>query len=156
MTKHNISCIFCEDIRHEQGGKISLMGCFHKALKIPTVPCELIKLCVHITIVLDDDTELNDASVRLMLNGKERAEYSFEKNSIEMVGHDTNTPTHIIAGLQIPRFNIDELGTIDVLVTVNGQLQKAGSLKIISDEAHPPSKAANDPRPVVRRRTRKK
>lgn len=69
----NLTAIFCDDIRHEMGNKLSFMGCYQRDLFVATAPVALAKLCVFATastpqknpfkaltlrIVQDDDIEL--------------------------------------------------------------------------------------------------
>ena len=42
---------YCDDIRHEEGGKLSYMGVYSNALYTPSFPYVLPKLCVNVVIV---------------------------------------------------------------------------------------------------------
>lgn len=45
--------IFCDDVRNEVGGKLSLMGCYSGELSVPSFPMTLPKLCMHFSFVFD-------------------------------------------------------------------------------------------------------
>jgi len=77
-TDRILTAIFCDDIRHEMGNKISFMGCYQSELFVPAVPIVLPKLCVYATaltpiarpfkylvfrVILDDQTELAKVEV---------------------------------------------------------------------------------------------
>lgn len=68
-----LTAVFCDDIRHELGNKMSFMGCYQGELIVPELPAVLAKLCVHaamstaqgapfkaltLRVVQDDDIEL--------------------------------------------------------------------------------------------------
>jgi hypothetical protein len=72
-TDRILTAIFCDDIRHEVGNKMSFMGCYQGELFVPAVPTGLSKLCIFATaltpierpfksltfrIVMDDNVEL--------------------------------------------------------------------------------------------------
>lgn len=68
-----MTAIFCDDIRHEIGNKLSFMGCYQGELIVPSMPFVLSKLCIYASaltlsknpfktltfrIVQDDEIEL--------------------------------------------------------------------------------------------------
>lgn len=89
-----ISAIFCDDIRHELGGKMSYMGCYRGEIVVETAPVLLPKLCAFISIttpkerpfeslmfrvVQDDDVEL--ARINLPTKGLTENNQIFDKSS---------------------------------------------------------------------------
>lgn len=48
-TDRILTAIFCDDIRHEVGNKMSFMGCYQGELFVPAVPTGLSKLCIFAT-----------------------------------------------------------------------------------------------------------
>ncbi len=48
MNKATVHVIYCDDIRNEAFGKLSLMGVYHADLIIPAFPATLPKLCAYI------------------------------------------------------------------------------------------------------------
>ena len=52
MTDRYISTIFCDDIRHEVNGKMSLIGVYGGDLSVPSFPFTLNKFCISAKIVL--------------------------------------------------------------------------------------------------------
>src|SRR5690606_35262549 len=62
--------IYCDDIRREVGGAPSLMGVYRGALSVEQDDAIIKKLCVHVTIVLDEETASSDTSLRIDWNGK--------------------------------------------------------------------------------------
>jgi hypothetical protein len=46
-----LTAIFCDDIRHEVGNKMSFMGCYQGELFLPSAPIALAKFCVYVTLI---------------------------------------------------------------------------------------------------------
>ena len=44
------TAIFCDDVRHEVGNKISLIGCYADELIVDRLPASLPKLAVHVRV----------------------------------------------------------------------------------------------------------
>lgn len=42
--------VFCDDIRYEAGGKISLMGIYNGSLEVKELPVTMAKLCLIVTL----------------------------------------------------------------------------------------------------------
>lgn len=72
-TDRILTAIFCDDIRHEMGNKMSFMGCYQSELFVPAAPIGLAKLCIFATaitpvarpfksltfrVIMDEQTEL--------------------------------------------------------------------------------------------------
>lgn len=45
--ERTLNAIFCDDIRHEMGNKLSFMGCYQGELQVSDAPVALAKLCVY-------------------------------------------------------------------------------------------------------------
>ena len=61
-----VHAVFCDDIRQEMGGKVSLMGCYQGDLFVPFLPVALPKLCVFATISTPVGRPLKLLKVRVM------------------------------------------------------------------------------------------
>jgi len=61
-----VHAVFCDDIRQEVGGKVSLMGCYQGDLLVPFMPVALPKLCVFATISTPVERPLKTLKVRVM------------------------------------------------------------------------------------------
>jgi hypothetical protein len=68
-----VHAIFCEDIRQEMGGKVSLMGCFQGDLLVPFLPVALPKLCVFVTVSTPVKRPLKALKIRIMQDDVELA-----------------------------------------------------------------------------------
>lgn len=61
-----VHAVFCDDIRQEVGGKVSLMGCYQGDLFVPFMPVALPKLCVFVTVSTPVGRPLKTLKVRVM------------------------------------------------------------------------------------------
>ena len=68
--------LYCDDIREEVGGKISLIGCYGSELVVsqPAGPVVLPKLCAHVRIVTPIDRPIRRVTIRALVNGEILAE----------------------------------------------------------------------------------
>lgn len=65
---------FCDDIRHEIGGKITLVGCYAGEMIIDKLPAVLPKLCTQITAITPDGRPFERLLLRAYINGDILAE----------------------------------------------------------------------------------
>ena len=56
MIMRHVETLFCDDIRHEVGGKLTFIGVYSGVLFVPAFPLTLSKLCLSVRIVLPADT----------------------------------------------------------------------------------------------------
>ena len=45
-----VHVVFCDDIRHEVGNKVSFMGCYQREMLMPVTPWILARLCIFVTV----------------------------------------------------------------------------------------------------------
>lgn len=60
-----IQTVFCDDIRHELGGKLSYIGVYSGKLIVPTFPATLSKLCLAMNVLTPADRPFAKLTVRL-------------------------------------------------------------------------------------------
>jgi hypothetical protein len=65
MTRH-VETLFCDDIRHEVGGKLSFIGVYSGGLFVPAFPVTLSKLCLSVKIVTPAGEPLRVLNLRVM------------------------------------------------------------------------------------------
>jgi hypothetical protein len=61
-----IQTVFCDDIRHEVGGKLSYIGVYSGMLFVPTFPATLSKLCLAMNVLTPADRPFAKLTVRLL------------------------------------------------------------------------------------------
>lgn len=64
ITRH-VETLFCDDIRHELGGKLSFIGVYSGGLFVPAFPATLPKLCLMAKIVTPADEPLRLLNLRV-------------------------------------------------------------------------------------------
>jgi hypothetical protein len=69
--KPNFSVLFCDDIRHEVGGKVSLMGIYGSHLLVPSMPLHLPKLAIHFNIELPIELKPDSIKINILIDGKQ-------------------------------------------------------------------------------------
>ena len=60
--------IFCDDIRHEVGGKFSYIGVYSGQMFVPSFPITLPKLCLAMNVVTSADTPFRKLAMRLLMD----------------------------------------------------------------------------------------
>ncbi|MEO3879295.1 DUF6941 family protein [Rheinheimera fenheensis] len=129
--KPNITVLFCDDIRHELGGKVSLMGVYGSHLLVHTLPVQLPKLAVHFNIEMPTEMKPDSIKVNIVINGKNHT--SLELGGIgyndtlakEIYGH------RITGGTDLNQIDLPEKTKIEAIVELDGK--KAYSSVLIVD-----------------------
>lgn len=84
MTRFAYS-IFCDDIRNEINGKISLMGIFGNLMYLPEFPAVLPKLCAVLTVSISKDRPLQSVSFRGIMDENVIFEMALDAGQIEQM-----------------------------------------------------------------------
>ncbi|MCM8742381.1 DUF6941 family protein [Pseudomonas koreensis] len=84
MTRFAYS-IFCDDIRNEVNGKISLMGIFGNLMYLPEFPAVLPKLCAVLTVNTSKDRPLQSVSFRGIMDENVIFEMALDAGQIEQM-----------------------------------------------------------------------
>jgi hypothetical protein len=66
MISRHVETLFCDDIRHELGGKLSFIGVYSGGLYVPDFPVTLPKLCLSVKIITPADEPLRSLSLRVL------------------------------------------------------------------------------------------
>lgn len=61
-----IQTVFCDDVRHELGGKLSYIGVYSGMLFVQTFPATLSKLCLAMNVLTPADRPFAKLTVRLL------------------------------------------------------------------------------------------
>lgn len=75
--------IWCDDIRHEVGGKFSLIGIYTGALFVPKLPLTLPKLCLVLRIITPLDFPWNFLRIRVLKGDTVLGESSMPENQLQ-------------------------------------------------------------------------
>jgi hypothetical protein len=115
-----VHAIFCDDMRHEMGNKVSFMGCYQGELFVPFAPIALPKLCVYVTISTPAERPFTSLSIRVDQGNNTIA--NVDTTSADWAQPMPPAPddvTMLLAnvGVMLSPFAITEPGDIRVVVT---------------------------------------
>lgn len=149
----SVIALFCEDIREDKSGTLSLIGIFGDNAVVPPLPSELPnarglipKLCVYIRIYFDVDSGLGPIRIKLILpDGKEMEAGSVDDATIaqaKSTKENGNPMASVIARFQLNYFVTRDLGRLQVVVSIGAQSYLAGYLNIMAGAASDPQTIA--------------
>lgn len=125
---------FCDDIRHEAGHKVTLVGLYGTSLFLPTFPTLIPKLGVCLIVSNTVDEPWNSLSMRIENDNDVITTVHSKFPSIEI---DNTNPLHDAAARQnlnmytlLPPLAITSPGMLRVVVTIDGVESVAGKLRI--------------------------
>lgn len=137
MSKLNsryIHATFCDDVRNELGGKLSLMGIYQSAMHInsASLPVVLPKICVVIEARAPSNAPFKQLHLRIFLDDKLLVEGGFSPDQLKP-STNSDMITYTTHGLivAIQPFSVETEGFLRVRAeTEDGEI-KVGSLKLI-------------------------
>lgn len=140
--------VFCDDIRAEMGGKLSLMGVYQGDLLVPQQPTVLPKLCIVIHAVTTPDRPFRALSIRVWSRDRVFSEQTIPVEALTKIQatlKDSNDPddpfqrTVIVMNQVISPFVVDAAFTLKATVLADGEELLAGRLRVGFAEMWPPS-----------------
>lgn len=88
ITRH-VETLFCDDIRHELGGKLSFIGVYSSGLFVPAFPATLPKLCLMVKIVTPSDEPLRSLNLRVLKDEECLQEIAVDEEQLAAVSDST-------------------------------------------------------------------
>lgn len=80
-----LSTIYCDDIRQEIGGKLSLIGVYNGVMYVPRFPATLPKLWIMATYVVSQDKPPKSLKVRVFKNAESLADLDATPDYLEQL-----------------------------------------------------------------------
>jgi len=80
--RRQISTIFCDDIRQEVGGKLSLMGVYSGVMFLQALPATLPKLCVSLTALTSTECPFQKISFKILKGDDLLVENDLDANQL--------------------------------------------------------------------------
>jgi hypothetical protein len=74
--------IFCDDIRHEVGGKFSYIGVYSGQMFVPSFPITLPKLCLAMSVITSADTPFHNLVMRILKDDALLAEAALDDTQL--------------------------------------------------------------------------
>jgi len=66
MIARYVQTLFCDDIRHELGGKLSYIGVYSGGLFVTSFPITLPKLCLSVQVVTPGEKPMDSLTLRVL------------------------------------------------------------------------------------------
>lgn len=82
MIPRHLETLFCDDIRHEMGGKLSFIGVYSVGLFVPVFPATLPKLCLSVKILTPADEPLRSLTLRVLKDDEILQEIIFDEEQL--------------------------------------------------------------------------
>lgn len=127
--------IFCDDIRHEVNGKLSLIGTYDTQLFVPKFPATISKLCAIVTIITSEDEPFSDIRIKGSFGDQELFNLHIDRSQLDAAAADKQRPeTGPIRKIQtmgiLSPVSFDAPGKITVEVLADGQAVECSGLEI--------------------------
>ncbi len=132
MESRPTFCLFCDDVREEAGGKISLMGIYGEEMIIAApFPCQVPKFCINIHMIspVEDPPQSLNISVTYP-PGTTIFQSGVSEGLPQEVAVPGATKRNFLARVVITPMIFSEPGDLEVFVETEREIARAGRLKI--------------------------
>lgn len=122
MIHRSVHAIFCDDIRLEMNGKLSLIGAYTDGMYVEQFPANVMKVCAMVTAVTPVEHLFKEFTITTSFNGVVLGEMSVTEE--QMAAHpqppDAKLQT-VQAQLIFSPLNLDKEGELRVVFNSEGQ-----------------------------------
>ena len=134
--------IFCDDIRPETAGTVTIVGVYPDNLKVPKLPGALPKVSVYARLHVRPDYAPGPIVARVVMpDGAEASKNEVDgdlvRKTLEMARIDKKPYAGFILTFTMSPFSISQVGRVSVVISVGDQNITAGSLNV--QLAQPPA-----------------
>lgn len=137
MSNRSLTATFCDDIRHEIGSKVSLIGCYAGDMIVPVFPITLPKLCIHFTLTTRLDAPFHGPiTVSIFQNGNVISKVDISSGW----SPDTALPSRpdgtardtlfLQGGFELSPISFDKPTTLRILAETEGEIIQGPMLHI--------------------------
>ncbi len=135
-----VSAFFCEDVRQEASGSITIIGVFPDNLGADTFPFMLPKLTVHARAVFELPTAIQTYSIAVRVPGQEKpvASQSFARAEILQLLEGSKPPiATLVTTIGFANAVFTEPGLATIEATLDGELFLCAALNVghVSDQS---------------------
>lgn len=133
----NAVAIFCEDIRQELTGQVTLVGIMPDTIRISQIPTLVPRLSVYVRVHITVPEQPNEISAKLVgANSAPFPPLNWKKDAIEKAFTDLRAKKVPFAGFvarsSAALFPIHQEGLLSVIVSIDGKEYTAGAINIIT------------------------
>lgn len=156
-----LTVTFCDDIRHEVGNKMSLIGCYQGELIVQSAPTALPKLCALITATAPKGKPFKSLTIRVVKDDAELARLEIPETGLSEVAQNNvdaaATRKSISTAMMFAPFVIEKPTVLQVLATTEeGEMIGPRLLIKIQALEGGVEQAGTQKEPAARRTARKK
>ena len=126
MTRY-VHATYCDDIRQEVGGKITLVGIYPGQCLVPSLPCTLPKLCVVMNFSATRADPITTITAIGSFAGNEVFNMSLDPSQVSQImaqsfeqRPDGKNMMLMLMGVIAP-FNVPNAGKLTLSITANGE-----------------------------------
>ena len=134
-----IHTLYCDDIRHEVGGKTTFVGSYKSRLLVENIPAVLPKFCIAVWIMIPAQHLPTKTSCRILLDDRVLAEADY--GVVTTKGNEDMSSSESLAALTpmfvLAPFKITAEGVIRVRVTLDEVEHKGPGLQILRAKPGP-------------------
>ena len=128
--------VFCDDIRQEINGKITMVGIYTDRLLVSSVPTVLPKLCLALSIATDKEKMFEEISVTGTFGRDEVFKMELHKEQIQNIvaqAPKSETPAKFFTvqlNAILTPFQLERTGKLVLTVMADGEELECGGLEI--------------------------
>lgn len=137
MLNRYLDATYCDDIRHENSGKMILIGIYSAVMYVASYPITLSKLCISIKAVTPADTPFQKLKVRIFRDDELLSEMTADSDKLNVpaisdeVFDDTNIRVQSVQFLAtISPFPLTSDCMIRVKAETEGEELRCPALKV--------------------------
>jgi len=133
-----VSTIFCDDVRREDGGKLSFMGIYPGNLVVSSFPATISKICIIVTVHTPSEQTFETVKINVFNGDVSIADALMEGESVIEAMNQALKTTETGAEDWIAMRCIFEIANMQILssekllatVVVDGEALKGGALRM--------------------------
>lgn len=135
-VERTLSGIFCDDIRHEMGGKVSLIGCYTDAMLVFEFPTVLPKLCAQVRLMTPSNRPFREVTYQVLKDEEVILEGTPELEAVEGHSSPDGEPTvqYQHAQFVLSPLEITAPCTLKVRAMADGEMLRGLGLKVVKVE----------------------
>jgi hypothetical protein len=136
MKPYEAVGVFCDDIREEVGGKITLIGIYSDNVNVTSIPGAFVQLSVYVRVHINLNFDAKEVILLMRLaDGEEIQVGDFDPRIIkaQRAQQDTSNPSPyvgLVMQAQFIQLAIKQTGRMLAVVRINGEETIATSLNV--------------------------
>jgi len=142
----NCTSIFCDDVRYELNGKVSLMGIYNDQMFVPDFPITLPKVCAHFDLRVNPDFDCSEATLIIMKGAEKISSITLALSLADDYAQPDHGKQiaykHFIGGVELPNIRFEEPTLMEILAQIDKQVVVGGRLWVTTFPVNSESESA--------------